>query len=78
MTAGHQPSAIDRGSGAGGAGKLRSLPAFARLDGLGFFLAVGFRISARLLPRAAHVAKGQFTNTGTLKGSTARSNRSVL
>ena len=61
MTAGHQRSAIDRGSGAGGAGKLPSLPAFARLDGLGFFLAVAFRISARLLPRAAHLAKGQFT-----------------
>jgi hypothetical protein len=64
MTAGHQRNAIDRDSGAGCAGKLPSLPTFARLEGLGFFLTVAFRISARLLPRAAYVAKGQFTKRG--------------
>ena len=50
MTAGHQPSATQRDSGTG-AGGVRSPPlAAARPDGLGFFLAVAFRMAARFLP----------------------------
>ena len=56
MTAGHQRSATDRGSGA--AGKLTSLAVVARLDSLSFFfLAVAFRIPARVLPRSLHSGK---------------------
>jgi hypothetical protein len=60
MTAGHQRSETERGSGVGG--ELPSLVAVARLDGLGLFLAVAFRIPARLLPRSPRVAKGQFAD----------------
>jgi hypothetical protein len=66
MTAGHQSRETHRGSGTGAGGKRWSPLLVARLDGLGFFLAVAFRIPARFLPRSLHSAKGQFTSPRSL------------
>jgi hypothetical protein len=55
MTAGHQRSPTDDGSGGSdSAGKRPSLVAVAWLDGLGFFLAVAFCMSDRFLSRSPH------------------------
>ena len=48
-TASHQRSETERGSGGGIAGELPLLAGVARLDGVGFFLALAFRIPDRLL-----------------------------
>jgi hypothetical protein len=49
MTASHQRRETECGSGGGSAGELPLLAGVARLDGVGFFLALAFRIPDRLL-----------------------------